>query len=361
MAHKIKSSFIIFLFIINVIGISIIYILLYYYSYDINKRSSKEMNKIEYNKSNHKIINDILLNNGKINTTENLHNNTHSYSSKDKIKMSKRRLSIGFYDFYSYIMIINSLYAFFCLILLFSFFVRNDERVVCCYRSAYGFQFLCFGYYRCDHDLICFQGSSRGNGFFMFTILLMIIFFFFVGIYFIAKFLGKILARYFSLISFIIINFINILICLSNINDNDNGNIYKKNILLISAVLLIFNISGVLLPNLKCFKILRSESDNKKPIPLRGSTDISKSGVNNLPKSIHSNNAVNVKNDNNYYNKNNSQKNPEQNSEKSENATKIIEKSTNITNIEDISLSVTRRDFTSDRKSIGKDEMPNKT
>ena len=320
MASRIKSSFVFILFIINVIGVTIIYLVLYYYTYDTKKRKLKEIEKIKLKHNNLKITNQILLNNKKINPLENLHNNTYPNSNKDKVnnnlkvKLTKRRLSYRFInDFYFVIMLLNSLSAFFCLIVLFSFFVKNDDRINCCYRSTSGFHFLCFGYY---------------------------------------------------LISFIILNFIMILKCVSLMNDTGNDNIYSKNILIISAVLLIFNILGVLLPNLKCFKILRYEPNNKIHISLRGSSIISKSGVNNLVKSI-SNNIV-VENNSNYNNNNAFPMAPEQNSEKNENITnsfsannksKIIEKSTNV---EDISLSVTRRDFTSDRKSIGNIEESTK-
>ena len=370
MASRIKSSFVFILFIINVIGVTIIYLVLYYYTYDTKKRKLKEIEKIKLKHNNLKITNQILLNNKKINPLENLHNNTYPNSNKDKVsnnlkvKLTKRRLSYRFInDFYFVIMLLNSLSAFFCLIVLFSFFVKNDDRINCCYRSTSGFHFLCFGYYRCDHDLICFE-NNRGQGFFLLMIFLMIFFFFFMSIFFIAKFLGKNISRYMSLISFIILNFIMILKCVSLMNDTGNDNIYSKNILIISAVLLIFNILGVLLPNLKCFKILRYEPNNKIHISLRGSSIISKSGVNNLVKSI-SNNIV-VENNSNYNNNNAFPMAPEQNSEKNENITnsfsannksKIIEKSTNV---EDISLSVTRRDFTSDRKSIGNIEESTK-
>ena len=370
MASRIKSSFVFILFIINVIGVTIIYLVLYYYTYDTKKRRLKEIEKIKLKHNNLKITNQILLNNKKINPLENLHNNTYPNSNKDKVnnnlkvKLTKRRLSYRFInDFYFVIMLLNSLSAFFCLIVLFSFFVKNDDRINCCYRSTSGFHFLCFGYYRCDHDLICFE-NNRGQGFFLLMIFLMIFFFFFMSIFFIAKFLGKNISRYMSLISFIILNFIMILKCVSLMNDTGNDNIYSKNILIISAVLLIFNILGVLLPNLKCFKILRYEPNNKIHISLRGSSIISKSGVNNLVKSI-SNNIV-VENNSNYNNNNAFPMAPEQNSDKNENITnsfsannksKIIEKSTNV---EDISLSVTRRDFTSDRKSIGNIEESTK-
>ena len=178
--------------------------------------------------------------------------------------------------------------------------------------------------------------------------------------FFIAKFLGKNLSRYISLVSFIIFNFIKILKCVSNINDNNNNNIFdSKIILIISAVLLIFNVSGVLLPNLKCFKILRNEPNNKVIISLRASNNSSKSGANNLVKSINSNNIVNASNNSNYNNNNTFPIAQEQSSEKNENVnnsfsknnkSKINEKTTNI---EDISLSITRRDFSSDRKTIG--------
>ena len=363
MASSIKSSFVFFLFIINVIGVTFIYLFLYYYSYDTKKRSLKEIEKINHKNNNLKISNEILLNNEKNNNLENLHNNTYSYSKKDKfntnykVKLKKRRLSYRFSDFYFVILVLNSLSAFFCLIVLFSFFVKNDERINCCYRSTSGFHFFCFGYYRCDHDLICFE-NNRGQGFFLLMIFLMVIFFFFISIFFIAKFLGKNLSRYISLVSFIIFNFIKILKCVSYINDNNN-NFYSKSILIISAVLLIFNISGVLLPNLKCFSILRNEPINKVIISLRGSNNSSKSGTNSLVKSINSNNIVNAANNSNFNNNNTFPIVQEQSSEKNENInnsfsinnkSKINEKTTNI---EDVSLSITRRDFSSDRKSIG--------
>jgi hypothetical protein len=370
MASKIRTSFVFFLFIINVIGVTIIYLFLYYYTYDTKKRSLKEIEKIKHKNNNLKISNEILLNNEKINNIENLNNNTHSYFNKEKfntnykVKMKKRRLSYGFFDFYFVILALNSLSAFFCLIVLFSFFVKNEERISCCYRSTSGFHFLCFGYYRCDHDLICFE-NNRGQGFFLLMIALMIIFFFFISIFFIAKFLGKNLSRYISLVSFIFFNFIKILECASYIKDNGENNIYSKNILIISVVLLIFNLSGALLPNLKCFTILRNEPNIKVIISLKGSSNSSKSSVNNLVKRI-SNDIVNIENNNNYNNNNTFPMAQEQSSEKNENInnsfsthnkSKINEKTTNI---EDISLSITRRDFTSDRKSIGNLEVSTK-
>ena len=280
------------------------------------------------------------------------------------MKLKKRRLSNGFFDFFSVILLLNSLSALFCLIVLFSFFVPNDERINCCYRSTSGFHFFCFGYYRCDHDFICFD-NSRGQGFVLLMIVIIIFFFFFVSIYFIARFLGKNLSRYISLTAFIVINCVKILKCISFIYDKGNDNVYSKNILIISAALLIFNVSGVLLPNLKCFKILRNETDNKIQISIRVSRDSSKSGVNNLVKSIYSNNIVNIENNSNY--NNTFPMAPEQNSEKNENInnnsfsasnkSKINEKATNI---EDISLSITRRDVSSDRKSIGNAEESTK-
>ena len=158
-----------FLFIINVIGVTFIYIFLYYYSLDTKKRSLKEIGKINHKHNNLKISNEILLNNEKINNIENLHNNTYSYSNKDKfntkykVKLKKRRLSYGFSDFYLVILLLNSLSAFFCLIVLFSFFVKNDERIsCCCNKSTSGFHFFCFGYCRYNHDLICFK-TNRGQ------------------------------------------------------------------------------------------------------------------------------------------------------------------------------------------------------
>ena len=184
MASSIKSSFVFFLFIINVIGVTFIYLFLYYYSFDTKKRSLKEIEKIKHKPNNLKINNEILLNNEKINNMENLHNNTYSNSNKDKfninykVKLKKRRLSYRIFDFYFVILALNSLSAFFCLIVLFSFFVKNDERMSCCHRSTSGFHFLCFGYYRCDHDLICFE-NNRDQGHFLLMIFLMVIFFFF--------------------------------------------------------------------------------------------------------------------------------------------------------------------------------------
>ena len=367
MASSIKSSFVFFLLIINVIGVAFIYLFLYF-SYDTKKRSLKEIEKINHKRNNLKISTEILLNNEKINNMENLHNNTYSYSKEDKfntnykVKLKKRRLSYRIFDFFFVILTLNSLSAFFCLIILFSFFVKNEERNnCCCYRSTSGFHFLCFGYYRCDHDLICFE-NDRGQGFFLFMLFLMVIFFFFISIFFIARFLGKNLSRYISLVSFIIFNLIKILKCVTYIkdnNNNNNNNFYSKNILIVSAVLIIFNISGVLLPNLKCFKILRKESNKKVIISLRGNNNSSKSVVNNLVKSTNSNNIVNAANNSNYNNNNTFPIAQEQSSEKNENInnsfsvnnkSKINEKTTNI---EDVSLSIIRKDFSSDRKTIG--------
>ena len=169
-------------------------------------------------------------------------------------------------------------------------------------------------------------------------------FFFFISIFFIPKFLGKNLSRYICLVSFIIFNFIKILECASYINDN-NKNFYSKNILIISAALLIFNISGILLPNLKCFKILRNEPDNKVIISLKGNNNSNKSGDNNHIKSINNNNKINAANNNNHF-----PISQEQSSEKNENINNINEKTTNI---KDTSLSATRRDCFRKKKTIG--------
>ena len=370
MANHIKSSFVFFLFIINVIGILGIYFFLYLYSYNMKKRKLKAIEKIKYNHNNLKITNEIFINNEKIDNLEKLYNNTYSYSysNKDKFstnfkgKLKQRKLfSRNLFDYYSVILLLNSLSAYFCFILLFSFFVRNDERINFCVRSTSGFHCLCFGYYRCDHDLICFD-NTKGQGFFLLMIFLMIIFFFFVIIFFIAKFLGKNLSRYISLISFIIFNIINILNCVSYINNNGSDDNYSKYILIISAILLIINILGVLLPNLKCFKILTKEPSKKVHISHKSRSDRSKS-IKSLVK--RNNNITNIENNDNYNNNNAFPMTPEQNSEKNGNiinsflANNKSPENEKSTNIEDISLSVTRRDFTSDRKSISNIEPKN--
>ena len=236
MVQKIKSSIITLLTVLNIIGIILIFISISQYndSYSYNRRlSKKNYNYTNFSEKQYKLSQT---------------NNTNIL----KEKQTKQKLSPYTFskNYFITIFILNFLLIYFCLSLLFSFCVGDNEcecNSSCCRCCCDG------GCGGCE----CRNGDN-GSGIIACLILILII----VIIYFSTKLCGKHLSRYISL-SFI--SFVYFLIfIISLLSFNGDNPIIKYNIL-ISTSYLICNLSGMILPNLKQCENLRYES-NPPPI-----------------------------------------------------------------------------------------------
>ena len=237
MVQKIKSSIITLLTILNIIGIILIFISISQYndSYSYKRRiSEKKYNYTYFNEKKYKLSQA---------------NNTNNILKEKQIKKKLSPYSFS-KNYYITIFTLNLVLIYFCLSLLFSFCVGDNECECnngCCRCCCNG---ECGG---CD----CSRNGD-GSGVLACLILIIII----VIIYFSTKLCGKHLSRYISL-SFISLIYFSIFL-ISLLSFNEDNPIIKYNIL-ISTSYLICNLSGMILPNIKQCQNLRYES-NPPPI-----------------------------------------------------------------------------------------------
>lgn len=292
MAENIRSSIIFLLTIINFIGNFLIFSNLSNYK----ENSHYIKRKLQHN--NLRINNlKISIKDEKLNSKGNIYNYTYfnesdfeiskknksNYTLKEKLNL--RKLSNYNSSYYYAILLLNLIYLYFCFNLVSSFFIEDNEcKKYCCGCED------CSG---CD----CTRSIDNAGG-------LIVVCFLIIGItmiiYFSTKFCGKHLARYISLTFIIIINILIFVLSLTFIYENQKG--IKINII-ISVILLICNVLGVSLPNLKRSNNLIYNYNQPENINYPSEQ---------LPE-INNENFIHNNNYNNFDNFNNSQNNTNEN------------------------------------------------
>ena len=240
MLKNIRTSIILVLAIINFFGFILFCITLSNY-YGEPKTSKQSPFSIDYDRVKEQNVS--IYDNNKKNQTLNSNNNIN----RNKIFKYKKNLNLRkLYDKYSFsyyssfykesLLILNLIFLYFCFNLILSFFVGENECKNCCCSDCH-----CGG-----SDCNC-NNSSGGNGGEIIVCLILIIIL--ILIYFLTKLCGKHLSRFISISSFIIINFLILIISFIYIAIDDDSAI-KYNIA-ISSILFICNVLGISLPNFK--------------------------------------------------------------------------------------------------------------
>jgi len=279
MLKNIRSSLILGLVIINLIGFILFCITISNF-YGEPKSKIKAQYSKDYYRLNEK--NTSIYDNNKNNQTFNSNINKNSpqkFESTKNLNLRKLYKYKYFNSFYKEsLLILNLIYLYFCLSLISSFFVGdNESRNCCCHK--------------CDCSNCSCSNSNGGNGGELLVVLFLI--FILIIIYFSTKLCGKHLSRYISLSFIIIINFSILIISFIHLSFYDDSEI-KFNII-ISFILLICNVLGISLPNFKKCENLAYK--NNSPI-------VSKN-INFPPYQLHeiNNNGIAMNNNNfGYYN-----------------------------------------------------------
>lgn len=237
MLKNIRSSIILGLVIINLIGFISFFITMSNY---YGKPKASKILQYSTNYYNVKEKNASIYDNNKKNQTLNsniIKNRPQKFEYTKNLNLRKLyRYNNSFSSFYqSSLLILNLIFLYFCLNLISSFLVGDNECQNCCCGNC-----------DCRGDCNC-SNSSGGNGGEILVCLILL--FILIIIYFSTKLCGKHLSRYISLSFIIIINFSILIISLIYLSIDDDS-VIKSNIL-ISSILLICNALGISLPNCK--------------------------------------------------------------------------------------------------------------
>ena len=240
MVHKIGTCIIVLATIINIIGISALFSFISYYEDELNVKIKP---KNDFNLDDDNINDNNYINQNKYNNTNHKMNNPQDDVSFNDYNLDKKFIfSSSFY--YKSIIILNSFSLFLWILLIFSFFVgENDCRCRCCESVG-----------ACNTgNCNCNNNADGGKAILVCLVFICII----IILYYCVKLCGKHFSRY-IILSCLIFN--NLCIFIFSFLIITRYSVPGFQIVLISLLLMIFNILFIIIPNIPACKRFRFES-----------------------------------------------------------------------------------------------------
>ena len=266
MVQKIRAAIIANLIIINFIGTIFLFKFIPPF-----EDSPLELNSSQRDKDEDNIMKYIDYAEGNTSSKNVSNYNEKIYEGKKLIKSEKQD-----YYFYTKSMIIfNLVILYFCICLLTTFYIGENECCTCCSCCEN-----CCSH--CEAPNCNCSSNVDGNGIFCICCILLVMAIFFM-IYFSTKLCGKYLSRYLYLSFMACLNFLMIVLSIINIVP---PNPEIKACLIISAILFIFNVLGMIIPNIKCCEGCKCKKKQKKEpevkyLPYQSSTAESNNSIQN--------------------------------------------------------------------------------